>query len=94
MLKKSPERSGFPFFILGFIAAAFVNTWLPSLDWLWGGLYLLAKQALVMTLFLVGAGLTKKVLKQVGLKPLLLGVMLWVMVSATVLLLLLSGHLH
>jgi len=60
----------------------------------WGGLYLLAKQALVMTLFLVGAGLTRKVLKQVGLKPLLLGVMLWVIVSVTVLLLLLSGHLH
>jgi len=48
----------------------------------------------VMTLFLVGAGLTRKVLKQVGLKPLLLGVMLWVVVSVTVLLLLLSGHLH
>jgi len=94
VFKKSEERSGFPLFILGFIAAAFVNTWLPSLDWVWGGLYLLAKQALVMTLFLVGAGLTRKVLKQVGLKPLLLGVMLWVIVSVTVLLLLLSGHLH
>ena len=93
VFRKSEERTGVPLFIIGFIAAAFINTWLPSLDWAWGGLYLLAKQALVMTLFLVGAGLTKKVLRQVGLKPLLLGTTLWFVVSVTVLLLLLGGYL-
>lgn len=92
--KKSEERTGVPLFIIGFIVAAFVSTGLPSLEWLWNGIYLLARQALVMTLFLVGAGLTKQVLRQVGLKPLLLGVMLWVIVSVTVLLLLMSDSLH
>jgi uncharacterized integral membrane protein (TIGR00698 family) len=93
LFKKSQEKSGIPLFILGFIVAAFINTWLPSLDWLWNGFYLLARQALVMTLFLIGACLTKKLLSQVGLKPFLLGVILWVIISTTVLLLLLSGHL-
>lgn len=91
--RKAEQRPVFPLFILGFIAAAFINTWLPDYDRFWGGLYLLSKQALVMTLFLVGAGLTKQVLKQVGLKPLLLGIMLWLVVSITVLLLLLGGYL-
>src|SRR5210317_1892618 len=87
LLCKSKERTGIPLFILGFIATAFINSWLPYLDWVWGGLYLLAKQTLVMTLFLVGAGLTRKVLMQVGLKPFVFGVMLWVVVSVAVLLL-------
>ncbi len=94
LLKKSDERTAVPLFIIGFIVAAFINTWLPSLETIWGGLYLLARQALVMTLFLVGAGLTKEVLRQVGLKPLLLGVILWVVVGITILFLLLSGTLH
>lgn len=92
-LKKSKERAGIPLFIVGFIVAAFINTWIPSLGWLWSGLYLVARQALVMTLFLVGAGLTRKVLKQVGLRPLLLGIALWVIVSSVVLLLLVNGHI-
>lgn len=94
VLKKSEQRTEFPLFIIGFIAAAFINTWMPSLDWAWSGLYVLARQSLVMTLFLVGAGLTKKVLRQVGLKPLLFGVVLWVVVSVTVLSLLLAGYLY
>ncbi len=38
-----------------------------------------------MTLFLIGAGLSRKVLAEVGLKPLLLGIMLWLIVSAATL---------
>ncbi len=90
---KSEERVGIPLFILGFIAAAFINSWLPAFDSLWDGLYLLSTQALVMTLFLVGAGLTKQVLKQVGVRPLLLGLLLWIVVSVTVLALILGGYI-
>jgi uncharacterized integral membrane protein (TIGR00698 family) len=93
LFKKSEHRTGVPLFIIGFIVAAFINTWLPSLEPIWSGCHLLARQTLVMTLFLVGAGLTKQVLRQVGLKPLLLGVILWIVVGITILLLLLSGVL-
>ena len=91
---KSEERASFPFFIVGFIAAAFVNSWLPAFDPLWDGLYVFAKQALVMTLFLIGAGLTKKVLRQVGVRPLLLGIVLWVIVAVVTLTLILKGYIH
>ena len=82
---KSDQRTGIPLFIIGFIIAAFVNSWLPAFDDLWHFLHLIAKQALVMTLFLIGAGLTRKVLAEVGLKPLVMGIILWIVVSATTL---------
>jgi len=79
---KSAHKTGVPLFIVGFIAAAFISSWLHAFDYLWHSLHIVAKQLLVMTLFLIGAGLTRKVLGQVGLRPLLLGIVLWVVVSA------------
>lgn len=92
-LYKSKERTGIPLFILGFIAAAFINSWLPNLQPLWDVLYAISKQALVMTLFLIGAGLTRQVLRQVGVKPLLLGVVLWAIVSVVTLSLIVGGYI-
>jgi len=91
---KSKERVGIPLFIVGFVAAAFINSWLPAFDVVWDGLYALSKQVLVMTLFLIGAGLTKQVLRQVGMRPLLLGVMLWVVVSVTTLSLIMGNYIR
>ena len=91
---KSGERAGVPLFIVGFIAAAFTNSWFPALNQLWDGIYLVARQALVMTLFLIGAGLTRKVLQQVGFKPFLLGSILWIIVSTVTLTLIINGTIH
>jgi uncharacterized integral membrane protein (TIGR00698 family) len=82
---KSGQKTGIPLFIIGFIAAAFCSSWLSGFADLWNFLHLVAKQALVMTLFLIGAGLSRKVLAEAGLKPLLLGSMLWLIVSAVTL---------
>ena len=92
-LCKSKERTGFPLFILGFIAAAFVNSWLTNFQPLWDVLYAISKQTLVMTLFLIGAGLTRQVLRQVGVKPLLLGLVLWMIVSVATLTLIIGGYI-
>jgi len=91
---KSDEKASMPIFILGFIAAAFINSWLPAFDQLWGVLYSISKQVLVMTLFLIGAGLTRQVLKQVGVRPLLLGIILWIIVGSATLWLIIEGHIH
>jgi hypothetical protein len=48
----------------------------------WGELSAIAKQSLVVTLFLIGAGLSKEVLKTVGVRPLIQGVTLWLIVSS------------
>jgi uncharacterized integral membrane protein (TIGR00698 family) len=70
-----PKR---PWFILGFLAAAALTTYVPELRPL--GLLAAAgaRQLLVLVLFLVGAGLTRGALRAVGVRPLLFGVLLWV----------------
>jgi len=57
-------------------------------------LTVLSRQTLVVTLFLVGAGLTKEVLMKVGLRPLAQGVTLWIFVSVISLGVILKGWVH
>jgi uncharacterized membrane protein YadS len=45
-----------------------------------------------MTLFLIGAGLTRQVLKQVGIRPLIFGIILWVIVASVTLWLIIRGY--
>ena len=67
-----------PWFILGFLAVAAAATYLPTLRP--AGLLLakVAERAMVVTLFLIGLGLSRESLRAVGARPLLLGVGLWV----------------
>lgn len=85
---KSDKRAGVPLFIIGFILAATLNSALGSFAPLWHGLQGVAKQVLVMTLFLIGTGLTRQTLRQAGPKPLLFAVLLWLCVGSGTLLLL------
>ena len=80
---KSEGKAKFPLFIIGFIAAAALKTALPQLEQLWHPLNSIAKQSLVVTLFLIGSGLTREVLGKAGIKPLAQGVTLWIIVSVT-----------
>ncbi len=41
-----------------------------------------ARRLLVLTLFLIGAGLSREALRRVGLRPLILGVTLWLLVAS------------
>lgn len=90
---KSEERASIPLFIVGFVLAAAINSYFPEQNFVWESIYTCATHILVMTLFLIGAGLTKEVLKQVGLQPFVLGTILWIIVSATILMLILDGYI-
>ncbi|WP_305731846.1 YeiH family protein [Trichlorobacter ammonificans] len=81
MVKRSEQRAPFPLFIVGFMAAAAAHTLLPPLEPVWSSLALAARQSLVATLFLIGAGLSREVLGRVGVRPLLQGLLLWMAVS-------------
>ena len=70
-----------PYFILGFIGAMLLNTFVPAAAPLGPILTHLAKTGLTVTLFLIGAGLSVAVVKSVGLRPFGLGALLWVVVS-------------
>ena len=70
-----------PYFILGFIAAMLLNTYVPVVHAAGPVFVRLAKIGLTVTLFFIGAGLSMKVIKSVGAKPFLLGVLLWAVIS-------------
>ena len=70
-----------PWFILGFVAAAALVTWVPALRPAGHVVAGAAKQALVLTLFLIGAGLTRASLRAVGVRTLLMGMSRWVLVA-------------
>lgn len=80
-ITNSEKKAKFPLFIVGFIVAAAIHTLLPQFGEVWAWLATLAKQTLVITLFLIGAGLTKETLKKVGIRPMAQGISLWLLVS-------------
>lgn len=78
----SRQKVAVPLFIIGFVLAAVIGTLLPQFHDVWRGLSGIARQSLVVTLFLIGSGLTRAVLQKVGVRPLLQAVTLWMIVSA------------
>lgn len=77
-----------PWFILLFVVAMIVNSYTPDsarevLDPVYSGIVVAAKRALVAVLFAIGAGLSLKVIRQVGVKPLIQAIVLWVAIGVT-----------
>lgn len=72
----------YPWFIGGFVIMSAIVTSIETLQPLGDQIEWLAKRALVGTLFLIGSGLTLDALKKVGLKTLLHGVTLWVLIAS------------
>jgi len=70
-----------PWFVLWFLAASALASAVPAGAPVFGGLAQAGKAGLSVTLFLIGAGLSRDNLRRVGLRPLGLGVSLWLMVS-------------
>lgn len=89
----SHAKTKIPIFIIGFIAAAAIRSIFPAMLETWQMLAVIARQGLVITLFLVGTGLTREVLRKVGLRPLTQGVLLWLIVSAAVLAVITNGFI-
>ena len=80
-----------PWFILFFCLAAFANTYLPNFAPAYPVLSRLGKIGLTVTLYLIGSGLSRATLKQVGARPLVQGVLLWAIVAIASLLAIKSG---
>jgi uncharacterized integral membrane protein (TIGR00698 family) len=86
---KSKARIQWPWFILFFCLAALLNTTLPAFAPAFSILNRLGKIGLTVTLFLIGTGLNKETLKQVGIRPLVQGLVLWIIVGTITLALIL-----
>jgi uncharacterized integral membrane protein (TIGR00698 family) len=83
IIKGSKAKIQWPWFIGLFCLAAVCNTYLPSGVALYSLLSKLARIGLTVTLYLIGTGISIATLKQVGHRPLLQGVLLWLIVSIT-----------
>ena len=81
--KSSKNKIKIPWFIFFFVIAMFLNTFLPQIHQLDQMIVFAAKRGLTLTLFLIGAGLTRNAMKTVSLRPMVLGVLLWVMISVS-----------
>jgi len=91
---KSKARIQWPWFILLFCFAALLNTVMPAFSGTFGVLNHLGKIGLTVTLFLIGTGLNGQTLKQVGLRPLLQGLALWIVVGVSTLALILFNWIR
>jgi len=86
-------RIQFPWFILLFIFAAVVNTYVRTLRQIAPSLVMLGKLGLTATLFLIGSGISRTTLKTVGWRPLLLGILLWLAVGLSSLYFIRTGYI-
>lgn len=92
--RRSRARIRLPWFILFFSLAALLNSWIHWMHPEYVQLARLGRMGLGVTLFLIGTGITRQTLKDVGARPLIQGVLLWIVVGGTSLLLILKGWIH
>ena len=79
---KSEGKIKIPYFIGFFVLAILAGTYLPFLQNLNSIISEISRDTLKVALFLIGAGLSLQNLKNIGIKPLLLGIILWIFISS------------
>jgi uncharacterized integral membrane protein (TIGR00698 family) len=89
--KATKAKIAWPWFILFFLLAAVVNSYVPALAPVTHWLSRAGRLGLTVTLFLIGTGMSRASLKAVGARPLVHGVVLWIVVAAGSLALIRSG---
>jgi uncharacterized integral membrane protein (TIGR00698 family) len=94
MANKSKARIQWPWFILFFCLAAVANTYVHIFQSAYPVLKHLGGIGLTVTLYLIGTGLSVKTLREVGVRPFLQGILLWLFVAVGSLALIRSGWIH
>ena len=91
MANRSKARIQWPWFILFFCLAAVANTYVHIFQCAYPVLKHLGGIGLTVTLYLIGTGLSVKTLREVGVRPFLQGILLWLFVAVGSLALIRSG---
>jgi uncharacterized integral membrane protein (TIGR00698 family) len=92
-LTHSRARVQFPWFILLFCLAAVLNTYLAGFRSSTSALFSLGRLGLTATLFLIGTGISRSTLREVGWRPMLQGVVLWMVVGVATLYFIRTGFI-
>ena len=86
IFKSKGQKISIPWFIFFFVLALVVNTYLlDGVPQLGAAINGIARKTLTITMFFIGASLSIDVLKAVGIKPLVQGILLWVIISLSTL---------
>lgn len=85
IFKQKGRKVSIPWFILYFIVAMVINTYIALPDALSSAIAWLSHRALSATLFLIGSGLSLSAIRSVGVRPLILGIILWAVISVSTL---------
>lgn len=81
LFKSKDAKIKIPYFIGIFVLAILLHTYIPFIGKINDSIVNISKIGLTITLFLIGSGLSKKVLSSVGFKPTFQGVVLWIIIS-------------
>jgi len=85
LFKGKSKKITVPLFIVFYCLAIVFTHYVPAFTDLYQTIFSASKQTLVLCLFLIGSGITLGKIKDAGMKPLLLGVLLWVIISSSTL---------
>lgn len=83
LFKSHSARITIPWFIGFFLLASVLQTYVAPVAAIAPALFALSKLGLTLTLFLIGAGISMTALKQVGIRPMLQGILLWIFVGVS-----------
>jgi len=81
IFKNKESKIKIPWFIGWFVLAILLNTYFPVFDHFSSTVTSLAKSGLNLTLFFIGSTLSIQTLKTIGMKPLAMAVILWIVIS-------------
>lgn len=85
LFRSSSKKISIPWFIFLFVGAMLLNSFF-DIEPIAVNIYRLSKSMLVVTLFLIGSSISVAALKVTGIRPIILGVALWVIISVVSLL--------
>ena len=85
LYKDGNKKLTFPYFIIFFLLAMFLNSMFPEFNG-FATIKEFGKKGLQISLFLIGANLSIKNLKTIGIKPFLHGLFIWLFLSSSSLL--------
>lgn len=92
IFKNGEKKISIPWFILWFIVAIILNTYiLDDMPVIGATISGIARKLLILTMFFIGASLSMDVIKSVGVKPLVQAILLWIIISVGSLLYILFG---
>lgn len=81
IFRDKSSKISIPWFIFLFVLAMVVNTYVSLPEWFVSSMVWIARRGMVVTLFLIGASLSLQSIKNVGIKPLVQAVLLWIVIG-------------